>query len=97
MKMTADIMITRDEMITLLREGKQTVTFTKVDGTERVMECTLNTDLIPEDKQPVESKPKADGTPKKESTEVIRVFAFDVQEWRSFRVDSVKAFTESVV
>jgi hypothetical protein len=97
MKMTADIMITRDEMITLLREGKQTVTFTKVDGTERVMECTLNTDLIPEDKQPVESKPKADGTPKKESTEVIRVFAFDVQEWRSFRVDSVRAFTESVV
>lgn len=95
--MTADIMITRDEMITLLRQGKQTVTFTKVDGTERVMECTLNTALIPEDKQPVESKPKADGTPKKESTEVIRVFAFDVQEWRSFRVDSVKAFTESVV
>ena len=95
--MTADIMITRDEMIALLREGRQTVTFTKVDGTERVMECTLNTDLIPEDKQPVESKPKADGTPKKESTEVIRVFAFDVQEWRSFRVDSVRAFTESVV
>lgn len=97
MTTTADMRITRDEMLNYLRRGKQTVTFTKVDGTERVMECTLNTDLIPEDKQPVESKPKSDGTPKKESTEVIRVFAFDVQEWRSFRVDSVKGFTETVV
>lgn len=89
--------MTRDEMISLLHEGKQTVTFTKVDGTERVMECTLRADLIPEDKQPVEPKPKSDGTPKKVSTDVIRVFAFDVREWRSFRVDSVKSFTESVI
>ena len=90
-------MMTRDDMMNLLREGKQTVTFTKVDGTERVMECTLNTSMIPEEKHPVESKPKSDGTPKKESTEVVRVFAFDVGEWRSFRVDSVKGFTEVTI
>ncbi len=95
--MTNDIMIPREEMLRLLHEGSQTVTFTKVDGTERVMECTLHTNLIPADKQPVEPKPNADGTVKKTSTEVIRVYAFDVQEWRSFRVDSVKGFTESVI
>ena len=61
-----------------------TVTFTKVDGTERVMNCTLKPELLPE------AKPLAEGkTPRKESTTSIRVFDLEKQEWRSFTTKNV--------
>jgi hypothetical protein len=61
-----------------------TVTFTKVDGTVRVMNCTLKPELLPE------AKPVAEGkTPRKESTKNIRVFDIDLKEWRSFTTQSV--------
>ena len=86
---------TRDDMVNLLRQGKSTVVFTKVDGTERVMKCTLNETLMPTDQRPT---PLAEGaTPRKESLEAIRVFDTDIQAWRSFRVDSVKSFTPSEI
>lgn len=84
---------TRDEMTNFLRQGKSTVVFTKVDGTERVMKCTLNEVFIPTDQRPTPVSESA--TPRKESLEAIRVFDTDIQAWRSFRVDSVKAFTPS--
>jgi len=63
-----------------------TVTFTKVDGTERVMNCTLKPELLPV----VEVKPLAEGkTPRKESTTSIRVFDLKKQEWRSFTTKNV--------
>ena len=61
-----------------------TVTFTKVDGTERVMNCTLKPELLPEAKPLVESK-----TPRKESTTSIRVFDLEKKEWRSFTTKNV--------
>lgn len=86
---------TRDDMVKFLASGKATVTFTKVDGTERVMNCTMNNSLIPTDQH---VKPIAEGvTPRKESLETVRVFDTDLQAWRSFRVDSVKAFTPKSV
>jgi len=61
-----------------------TVTFTKQDGTERVMNCTLKPELLPE------AKPLAEGkTPRKESTTSIRVFDNDLKEWRSFTTKNV--------
>jgi len=61
-----------------------TVTFTKVDGTERVMNCTLKSELLPE------AKPLAEGkTPRKESTTSIRVFDNDLKEWRSFTIKNI--------
>ena len=60
------------------------VTFTKQDGTERVMNCTLKPELLPE------AKPLAEGkTPRKESTTSIRVFDNDLKEWRSFTTKNV--------
>lgn len=60
------------------------VTFTKQDGSERAMHCTLIEELIPTEKQP---KTKTEtGTP---SGPAVRVFDVDKQEWRSFRWDSV--------
>lgn len=61
-----------------------TVTFTKVDGTERVMNCTLKPELLPE------AKPLAEGkTPRKESTTSIRVYDLEKKEWRSFTTKNV--------
>jgi hypothetical protein len=64
-----------------------TITFTKVDGTERVMQCTLEADKLP----PV--VPLAEGkTPRKEtaSTKALRVFDLEKKEWRSFTTKNVK-------
>jgi len=61
-----------------------TVTFTKQDGTERVMNCTLKPELLPEAKPLQEGK-----TPRKESTTSIRVYDLEKQEWRSFTTKNV--------
>lgn len=67
----------------LLQEPEETVvTFTKVDGSEREMRCTLNDTLIPEDKHP-----KGTGGVVDELT--LRVFDLDKNEWRSFKMESV--------
>ena len=63
-----------------------TVTFTKVDGTVRVMNCTLKPELLPV----VEAKPLAEGKqPRKESTTSIRVYDLEKKEWRSFTTKNV--------
>jgi hypothetical protein len=61
-----------------------TITFTKKDGTQRVMNCTLKPELLPEAKPIVEGK-----EPRKESTTSIRVFDNDLKEWRSFTTKSI--------
>jgi hypothetical protein len=60
------------------------VTFTKKDGTNRDMRCTLCEGRIPADKQP-----KTEGTGSKDSDSAVRVFDTEKSEWRSFRWDSV--------
>ena len=60
------------------------IVFTKKDGTEREMRCTLVESKIPEDKRP---KEKESGS--QTSGSAVRVFDTDKQEWRSFRWDSV--------
>jgi len=62
------------------------VTFTKKDGSERVLKCTLVESRIPENKRP---KDKTTGV---SSNEAVRVFDVEKQDWRSFRWDSVKSF-----
>lgn len=63
-----------------------TVTFTKQDGTERVMNCTLKPEMLPV----VEVKPLAEGKqPRKESITSMRVFDLEKKEWRSFTTKNV--------
>ena len=64
------------------------VTFTKVDGSERTIKCTLSLNLIPQDKWPNQHV----DTPLKEETNTIPVFDLEKGEWRSFRKDSVICF-----
>ena len=60
------------------------VTFTKKDGTERKMLCTLCEGRIPADKMPKEETASS-----QTSGSAVRVFDTEKQEWRSFRWDSV--------
>lgn len=77
--------VTRDEMLDKLREKECRVIFTKINGEERDMVCTLKMEMIPEEKQPK--------TGKEYNTDVIRAFDVNKQEFRSFRVDNVISFS----
>jgi hypothetical protein len=66
--------------------GLVTVTFTKKDGTERVMECTTSPTIVP-------AEPIVEGVEKKEkkvNEDIMPVYDIEAQGWRSFRWDSVK-------
>jgi hypothetical protein len=69
---------------TLLREQNVSVTFQKLDGSERTMLCTLS-----EVKIPVENRPKGTSTVKNDQS--LAVFDVEKQGWRSFRWDSIKS------
>jgi len=73
----------RDWLRGLLRDEKVTIVFTKKDGTERKMVCTLAESKIPSEKSPK-------NTGKSQSDEALAVFDLEKQDWRSFRFDSVK-------
>jgi len=77
--------MTRDEMMTELRTRQCRVIFKKINGEERDMQCTLNMQFIPEDKQPKTGKEYLD--------DVIRAFDVNKQEFRSFRVENVISFS----
>ena len=63
-----------------------TVTFTKVDGTERVMKCTLEPEKIPK----IEIKEDAKPRKQSDSTKALRVFDLEKNEWRSFTIKNIK-------
>ena len=86
--------LTQENMLRELRSSECEVTFTKVNGDTRIMKCTLNMDLIPSDK-----RPKGDDAPElREGLEsilkAIRVFDTGLQDWRSFKVETVKNFVK---
>lgn len=77
------------DLLNLLHDHVLEVTFTKVDGAERVMKCTLKENVIP--------TPENDGmqqsgfTPKRQvNPNVAAVWDVEANGWRSFRFDSVK-------
>lgn len=70
----------------ILTITEATVTFTKVDGTERVMRCTLEIDKLP----PVVINEDAKPRKQSDSTKALRVFDTEKQEWRSFTIKNIK-------
>lgn len=81
----------RDEITRLLKDetAPLIVTFIKKDGTQRTLTCTLNSELIPEDKAPLIPSTES----RKPNPDVRNVFETDLGEWRSFRWDRVLAVT----
>ncbi|MDC3266381.1 SH3 beta-barrel fold-containing protein [bacterium] len=79
-------MFTRDKIEEALRANVAEVRFTKSDGTERIMKCTLREDLV------TVYQKKTDRV-KEKNLDVVPVFDVEKNEWRSFRVDSVQSIS----
>ena len=68
-----------------------TIVFTKKDGTERVMKCTLNPDLLP-------TKEVSEGKePRKQNDTIMSVYDVEANGWRSFTIKSVNRVTFPIV
>lgn len=90
MKMTlsdSDLKIFKKWLRSHLAFGPVTVIFNKKDGTERVMLCTTNPELVPKVEITESSEPKKE---RKVNEEVMPVYDLEAKSWKSFRWDSVK-------
>lgn len=82
------MIFSRDNLVSLLRDNVATITFTKVDGSERVMRCTLLSQYMP-------SSATNNGEvileqPRRANSNNVSVWDIDANGWRSFRVSSIK-------
>lgn len=67
----------------MLKVSEGTVTFTKKDGSQRIMKCTLNPDQLP-------NVPVTEGKKERKVNEdVIAVYDLESAGWRSFTIKSV--------
>ena len=79
----------RYKLKTLLQTNILEVVFTKMDGTERVMHCTLDSTKMPELTVFAEETKKKPGV---ENLDVLKVWDVDKSAWRAFRIDRVNDF-----
>lgn len=80
--------VTYDEMKDFLQHSVSNVTFTKKNGDQRIMKCTL----MPEHLPPIEVKEGEEKAERKVNTDVLAVWDLDSKGWRSFRLDSIVTF-----
>ena len=80
-QMTAD---ERNHYLRDILKEDHVITFTKVDGTERTMPCTLRDSALPAMALTEHRKTRA------YNPEVLSVWCLDKSEWRSFKVMNVK-------
>ena len=73
----------REDFKNNLRTKVGTVTFTKQNGDERVMRCTLQESVLPAQTDLEES------VQKKGPTDSLAVWDLEKNAWRAFRYDSV--------
>lgn len=78
-------MMEKDQLRKMLQENRCEVTFTKLDGSERVMPCTLR-----ESDLPARVEKEGGSRDRRENPDTISVWCLDKQEWRSFRVANVR-------
>lgn len=79
-------MLTKDKIMEFLKANVAEVRFTKSDGTERIMKCTLREDLVVPYVKKTERVKVA-------NTDVVPVFDVEKNEWRSFKVDAVQSIS----
>ena len=84
----------KDSLKILLKEAMANnvveVTFTKVDGTNRLLKCTLDPEVLP---PIIELKFEEENLKRKKSENVMCVYDTEASSWKSFRYDSVKQIT----
>lgn len=74
--------LSKTNIVNMLKNGIVNVKFTKTDGTERVMKCTLLEAMV----KPHEKKTDRE---KKINEDIISVWDVEKEGWRSFRYDSI--------
>jgi len=77
----------RTSLLADLHTNVVTVTFTKKDGSERVMRCTLQEEFLPAQ----DVKDIKEGKVRNKTEEVVSVWDLEKEAWRSFRLDSITA------
>ena len=82
-------MYERDTLLNDLRNNVIEVTFTKVNGEQRIMRCTLKKEHLPESYRVSEDEQKSENEYHQKNPEVIACWDVQSGGWRSFRVDSV--------
>lgn len=74
--------ISKTNLVNMLQTGIVNVKFTKTDGSERDMKCTLMNEIV----KPHEKKTDRE---KKINENILSVWDVDKESWRSFRFDSI--------
>lgn len=69
----------RQKVLAELRDSPRYVTFTKMDGSTRVMHCTLEKDVVPKTDEDYNNLPG----------EVVIAWDIDKKGWRQFNVNSI--------
>jgi hypothetical protein len=85
-------MMDKYELKQQLQGDVATVVFTKADGTERTMRCTLLAEYLPAPEGPQLLTESA----RKENDSVLSVWDIENGGWRSFRLDSIKSISVGV-
>lgn len=84
METKVDNFLLKTKMTEVLKDNICHVVFTKVDGNERQMTCTLMEYYLPEKKDRNVEWPN--------STDSISVWDMEVSDWRAFKASSVTSF-----
>jgi hypothetical protein len=81
-----------EDLVEQLQKGVLTVTFLKLDGDKRIMDCTKSFDVIPKEHQPKTDNSVLDEKASAEPTKVGLVTVWDINAkgWRSFKYDRVQ-------
>jgi hypothetical protein len=79
-------MMSRAELSEVMKMITATVVFEKVDGTLRTMKCTLKPEALP----PIEVDESSEKKTRKVNPNILSVWDLEKNEWRSFRIDTVK-------
>lgn len=74
--------LVKEEVVAGLQNSIATVTFVKKDGTKRVMLATLDPFFLPD--------PTLSESTREPNDEVVTCWDIEVNDWRSFRLDSVE-------
>lgn len=84
--------VTKEQLEGKLKNNKLIVTFTKVDGTERKMYCTLMEEFLPKKEEPKDGEEVKVKKTRKVNPNVLPVWDIEAEGWRSFRIDNVTNF-----
>lgn len=83
MNNSSNISLSKADVAALLRSNDANVTFTKKDGTKRVMHCTLREGIaIPHEKKTDRVKEPVD--------HILSVWDLVAEAWRSINIDTIE-------